>query len=94
MPGPELPNVKLRRDDERALVEPDVDGRLRQLTGTDPVRPLTADADVGDVARDGRRKRQAAPVVDDPLQLPAADDRVWQLSGSDRNRRPLPNGRS
>src|SRR5262245_57996261 len=69
---------ELSREDERRCVKPPLDRRVVQLPGTQSVWPLTADANVGAIGRDGRRKRPSAAHSDDALNLPPAEQRVGE----------------
>src|SRR5262249_54347102 len=68
--------------DERRRVKPLLDRRVVELAGGQAVGGLAADADVGAVNRDGRRKRASAAHNDDALNLPPAEQRVGDSTGA------------
>src|SRR4030095_2340840 len=69
---------ELRRRRESRGIEPSLDRRIVQLARTQAVGPLAADADVGAVSRDGRRKRAPAAHYNDALNLPSSEQRVGE----------------
>src|SRR5262245_42237346 len=73
---------ELSREDKRRRVKPLLDRRIVQLAGSQAVWPLAADADIGAVGRDGRRKRASAARSDDALNLPPAEQRVGKSAGA------------